>query len=115
MSLGERLKEARKNKKISQQALAEIAKVHYTNIGRYERGDAKPSSEVLNKLAQALDVSPDFLMNGTVQDKAHLYIKSEELLTKFKKIEQMPEDKKRLLMEFLDAFIFKVEIQQKLT
>ena len=34
---------------------------------------------------------------------------------KFKKIKQMPEDKKQLLIEFLDAFIFKAEIQQKLT
>ena len=76
MSLGERLKTARKDKKISQQALAELANVHYTNIGRYERGDAKPSFEVLSRLAQTLGISPDYLMNGTLQDKAQEHIKN---------------------------------------
>jgi transcriptional regulator with XRE-family HTH domain len=34
--------------------------VHYSNIGRYERGDAKPSAEVLNRIAQALYTSQDY-------------------------------------------------------
>ena len=43
---------------MSQQKLAEITQTHYSNIGRYERGDAKPSAEVLSRIAQALEVSP---------------------------------------------------------
>ncbi len=114
MSLAERLKNSRTNKKLSQQKLAELANVHYTNVGRYERGDAKPSADVLNRLANALDVSPDFLMNGTIDDKAQSNISDQELLAQFKKIEQMPEDRKRLIKEILDAFILKTDLQQKL-
>jgi len=115
MSLAARLKKARIDKKLSQQQVANAANVHYTNVGRYERGDAKPSAEVLNRLATALEVSPDFLMNGTLEDKAQSSLFDQELLNQFKKIENMPEERKRLLKEILDAFILKTDLQQKLT
>ncbi|MEM6738440.1 MAG: helix-turn-helix transcriptional regulator [Bacteroidota bacterium] len=98
-------KQARTDKKLSQQQLAQAANVHYTNVGRYERGDAKPSAEVLNRLANALEVSPDYLMNGTLDDKAESSLSDQELLLQFKKVEQMPEDRKRLLKEVIDAFL----------
>lgn len=111
-TLATRLKDARTNKDVSQQELAKLAKVHYTNIGRYERGDASPSADVLNRIANALEVNSDFLMNGTLENKATDSLKDERLLIQFKKIEQMPEGKKHLLIEFLDGFIFKSSVQQ---
>ena len=95
-----RLVEARKNKELSQQELAALAKVHYTNIGRYERGEANPS--------------PDFLMNGTLHDKSTEAIEDEELLIQFRKIERLPSDKKKIVKELIDAFIFKADLQKQL-
>ncbi len=112
-SLATRLKDARTVKGVSQQDLAKLAKVHYTNIGRYERGDAAPSADVLNRIAKALEVSPDYLMNGTLDNKATDMLKDERLLIQFKKIEELPEEKKNLLIEFLDGFIFKSTIKQQ--
>ncbi len=109
----DRLLSARKAKSISQQELAKLAKVHFTNVGKYERGEAVPSADVLNRVAKALEVSPDFLLNGTLGDKAIDAIKDEELLIQFKKVEQLSNDKKKLVKEFLDAFIFKANIQQQ--
>ena len=114
VTLHERLKKARLDKKLSQQALEKLSNVHYTNIGRYERGDAKPSVEVLNRLAQALDISPDYLLNGTFENKPDTSLTDEKLLILFKKIERLPEDRKNLLCEFLEGFIFKSNIQQQL-
>lgn len=114
MSLADRLKQARTDKNLSQQKLSDLANVHYTNVGRYERGDAKPSADVLNRLANALEVSPDFLMNGTLDDKANSSLTDQELLVQFKKIEQMPENRKKLLIEVIDAFLLKSDLQQKL-
>ena len=90
-----------------------MAKVHFTNVGKYERGEAVPSADVLNRVAKALEVSPDFLLNGTLSDKAIDTIKDEELLIQFKKVEQLSNEKKKLVKEFLDAFIFKANIQQQ--
>lgn len=113
--LATRLVEARKNKGLSQQELAALAKVHYTNIGRYERGEANPSTDILNRIAKALEASPDFLMNGTLQDKSADAIEDEELLLQFRKIEKLPSDKKKIVKELIDAFIFKADLQKQLT
>jgi len=115
MSLSSRLKEERTKKKFSQQKLAELTSTHYSNIGRYERGDAKPSAELLSRIAGVLEVSPDYLINGTLDDKASKNISDQELLNQFKKVEKFPEDKKRLVKEFLNAFIITTDLQQKLT
>lgn len=111
-NFGERVLNARKDKGMSQQELAKQAKVHFTNIGKYEREEAIPSADVLNRIAKALEVSTDFLLNGNIDDKAKNTIKDNELLIQFKKVEQLPNDKKKLVKEFLDAFIFKANVQQ---
>lgn len=112
--MGERIINVRKQKELSQQDLAKVVKVHFTNIGKYERDEAIPSADVLNRIAKALDVTTDFLLNGTLHDKAKNTIKDDELLMQFKKVEQLPNDKKKLVKEFLDAFIFKASVQQQL-
>lgn len=62
----------------------------------------------------ALEVSPDYLLNGTMQDKSADAISDEELLMQFRRVEKLPADKKRLVKEFLDAFIFKADLQKQL-
>ena len=113
--LKDRLLEARKKKGISQQELAKLAKVHFTNVGKYERGESVPAADILNRIAKALEVTTDYLLNGTLQDKSADAISDEELLLQFRKVEQLPASKKKLVKEFLDAFIFKSDLQKQLT
>lgn len=61
MLFGERLLYTRKKLKISQEELAKKIGVHAPIIGRYEREEVKPSIEMAVKIAQALEVSLDFL------------------------------------------------------
>ena len=50
---------------MSQEELAKILGVHSPVIGRYERNEVKPSIEVAVKIANALDVSLDYLVGNT--------------------------------------------------
>lgn len=111
---GKRLLEARRNKNLSQQELAKKVGVHFTNLGKYEREEAIPSADVLNNLAKSLDTTADYLLNGSVQDKAGNTIKDQELLMQFKRIESLPGDKKKLVLEFLDSFVLKSTLMQQL-
>lgn len=113
-TLSTRLKEERVKKGLSQQKLAELSETHYSNIGRYERGDAKPSAELLNKISQVLEISPDYLINGTLENKAESSITDQELLNQFKKVEKFSDEKKKLVKEFLNAFIITTNLQQQL-
>jgi transcriptional regulator with XRE-family HTH domain len=113
MSLSERLKEARTKKGLSQSDLAKKVKLHYTQIGRYENKGAQPSADILSKLADALDVTTDFLMSGS-QDEMAEGISDKELMTQFKRIAKLPKEKKAIIKELLDAFLLKNDLKEKL-
>ncbi|MBP6871374.1 MAG: hypothetical protein KBC43_05150 [Bacteroidales bacterium] len=51
---------------------------------------------------------------GFVNGKAQFTISYKELLIQFKKVEKFPEDKKKLVKELLDAFLFKDNVQKQL-
>lgn len=55
-ALGERIRELRKVRAISQERLAELAGVHENHVRRIERGESNPSYLVLRRIARALDV-----------------------------------------------------------
>ncbi|WP_404416178.1 helix-turn-helix domain-containing protein [Marinospirillum sp.] len=55
MSLGQSLRRLRKNKGITLARLAEEVGSHVGNLSRIERDSAKPSLDLLYKIAEALD------------------------------------------------------------
>jgi transcriptional regulator with XRE-family HTH domain len=61
-SFPDRLKELRKQKKLSQKALGKIIGLSERGIQNYELGANKPTSDVLSKLADFFDVSVDYLL-----------------------------------------------------
>lgn len=65
MTFGERISYQRKQKKWSQDELAKKVGTSAPIIGRYERDEIKPSIEVAAKISAELDVTIDYLINGT--------------------------------------------------
>ena len=110
--LAERLKELRKAKEWSQQQLATEAGVHYTHIGRYERGQAVPATETLRKLAEAFGVSLDFLVDGSTDEVAKATFEDRDLLRQFKELQTLGEEDKRIVKTLIDAFLAKRKIQE---
>lgn len=110
-TFGERLRLARKQKDLSQTELGKLAGLHYTNISRYERGTSQPNADALKRLAEALGVSGDYLMEGTVQDAARARFEDRELLRQFQAVEKLPDDDKKVIKALLDAFLFKRQVQ----
>jgi transcriptional regulator with XRE-family HTH domain len=53
---GARLKRLRRQRGLTQAALARKIKGHVMSISRLERGDATPSIRMIQRLAKALDV-----------------------------------------------------------
>lgn len=54
---GKRIRALRKERKLTQEALAERSGLHNTYIGQIERGEKNPSLESIEKLSVGLDVS----------------------------------------------------------
>ena len=66
--LGAAIKERRQAKKLSQEALAEIADFDRTYISLLERGERNPSFTNLCRVAAALGVMPSELLKGISYD-----------------------------------------------
>ena len=78
MAIGDKIQMLRKQQGWSQQQLALKIGTSGPIVGRYERGEMTPSVEVAKKLADAFDVTLDFLVDDTgkttdIKDKAMLH------------------------------------------
>lgn len=62
LKTGKRIKELRVECEMSQKVLAEKIGVAQNTVTQYENGTAKPSIEVLFKLAVALGTTSDYLL-----------------------------------------------------
>ena len=70
MTIGERIKEARKYRKMTQKQLAEAAGVATGTIQQYELGKREPKYEILVRVCQALNISIlAFLLPGSTPIK----------------------------------------------
>jgi len=67
---------------------------------------------VLNRLADVLGISVDFLINGNTSEKAQNTLKDTELLNQFRAVEQMDEEDQNTIKRLIDAFITKKRIKQ---
>jgi Zn-dependent peptidase ImmA (M78 family)/DNA-binding XRE family transcriptional regulator len=90
MTIGQRIKQARKANHMSLRNLAEKAEISAMAISKYERDLDTPSSGVLLRLAQALGVSIDFLFRPqTVSVQLQAYRKHAALGVKEQEAIQM--------------------------
>jgi transcriptional regulator with XRE-family HTH domain len=64
INFGNKLKEIRRERQLSQEKLAEESGLHRTYIGGVERGERNPTLTTLKKLADALNISLEELLKG---------------------------------------------------
>ncbi|MSC83188.1 XRE family transcriptional regulator [Eubacterium sp. am_0171] len=64
MSFGNRLKEARKKARLTQQDMATRLKTTPQNYAQYERGVRKPKKETLAKISEVLGIGYTYAQNG---------------------------------------------------
>ena len=106
MSFGKRLVEVRKEKGLSQEDLATLIGTKGPAIGRYERGTANPTIEVAIRLADALEVSLDYLVGkvDTVIDAA--------TLSRVKDIATLSEDDRYFVLRAMDGLLRDIKTQK---
>ena len=111
MSFSENLKQLRANKKLSQANFAKEIGVHVTHLSRYERGLSSPSLEIIQKIAEVLNISIDTLVFG--QKNAEDEINDKELATLFKKVQLLSDKQKETVKDLISAFVFQKDIQKQ--
>jgi transcriptional regulator with XRE-family HTH domain len=92
MNFGEKMVLIRKQKKLSQAELGKRSGINGDIVGKYERNEMKPSIETAKKLADALEVSLDYLVG-----EGELKVLDKRTLKWLEDIESLPnEDKEHI-------------------
>jgi len=94
MSIGERLRSARKQKGLTIAELAKLLGVAPITVSRYETNKREPDIETLKKLSDILDVSVDYLL-GKEDVKIATSLSYGDL-------SDLPEEARRSIEEFIE-------------
>ena len=102
--LAKKLKQARKQKGLTQGQLAKKIGADIQRISKYERAVLIPTTEIMVKLSDALDVSLDYLLkNGKIRVAGK--IRDTELIDQFIQVDTLPKKDRHILKALLEAFI----------
>lgn len=98
--MGNRIKELRKEKKITQAQLSAYLNIDQTTVSKWELEKAFPDSKVLSVLADYFDVSIDYLLNRT----SFYYPRMKEA--------QLPNDENKILSTYRNlTYPWKMRVQ----
>jgi transcriptional regulator with XRE-family HTH domain len=105
MSLGQKITKIRKEKKLSQVDIASYVGVSRDAISKYERDEVKPSIEMATQLAEALEISLDYLVGSTNT------LLEKSIVTRVLDIQKLKENEKQHVFALLDAFLKQSKLQ----
>lgn len=93
-AIGQRIKKVRKQKRFTQEKLAEHLEVSIVYISQVENGKTKLNLEMLVRIANLLDTDPGYFLTGVsyhMQD----YLKSDIALL----LQECPPEKRQLIID----------------
>ena len=102
MEFVQRLITLRKERGLTQQALANAIDLHVNQIKRYEAGTAQPTLETLVRLVKELNTTLDDLVFGEDQRGP-----DDELKLQFEALSQFDENERMVAKELLESLILK--------
>ena len=100
MDFGDRITLVRKQKKLSQSELGKLADVSGDIVGKYERNEMKPSIETARRLANALNVTLDYLVGDS-----NTVLLDKDITKRIEAIVAMDSEDKIALFKIIDAYI----------
>jgi transcriptional regulator with XRE-family HTH domain len=72
-TIGEKILEIRKRKGLTQENLADLAKINLRTLQRIEKGDTEPQSNTLKSLCNVLEINfEDLIDYGKIEDTKYL-------------------------------------------
>lgn len=103
-NFGNRLKEVRTEKGLKREELANAIGTSAAIIGRYERNERTPSVDIAKTIAQALDVSLDYLVGNTA-----VLIKDKKMMYRMEMLQKIKNTQKDRILYMLDLMIKDVQ------
>lgn len=101
--LGAYIREQRRSGHLSLRKLSEMAGVSNPYLSQIERGLRKPSAEILQQIANALQISAEtlYIQAGILEDRP----RETDLVTEIRRDPELSEDQKRTLVHIYESFL----------
>jgi transcriptional regulator with XRE-family HTH domain len=112
MKLSQKIVQLRKERRWTLVDLSKVIDVSPNNINRYEKEHTKPSLEVIKKLAEAFNVSTDYLLFDEAPRENRFHIFEPVFVEFLEKAENLPEEDKNLVKGLLHTVLIKNQMQQ---
>jgi transcriptional regulator with XRE-family HTH domain len=110
-SFGQRLRQARRDKGLTQEQLAKLSEISRRAIVHYENHGRRPPIEKLKKLSEALGISANILI-GVDDDTKSEHV-SYNLLKRLKVIEELPLRDQKAIFRLINSLAEKNKLKQK--
>lgn len=104
VTFGKRIREARIEKGLTQQALAEKANISMMYLGEIERGMKMPSINSFIKIIEALDVSADYVLRDELTSGKE-FVRDEIA----EKLQDLTPRQRKTAVDILDAYIMNLK------
>lgn len=111
MTFGTKLKKLRAEKGLSQAALEAISGVNCKLLSKYENERIVPSADTLRKIAEALQISSDYLIFDNAPKDGISTLRDLELFEKFKEVEGMSLENRNMIKNIIDALLIKSKVE----
>lgn len=112
MTVGEKIKQLRKDKGLQQKTVATDVGLDQSNYNKVENGKREPSVEVLQKLSVILGVTVNELLNpDNKQQPTPVAVEDKTVSEKIRLVEQLEEEDKNVIYKMLDTMLTKKKFQ----
>lgn len=111
MTLGAKLKKLRAEKGLSQAALEALSGVNCKLLSKYENERIVPTADTLRKIAEALQISSDYLIFDNAPKDGISTLKDLELFERFKEVESMSVENRNMIKHMIDALLIKSKVE----
>lgn len=111
MTLGAKLKKLRAEMGLSQAAFEAISGVNCKLLSKYENERIVPTADNLRKIAEALQISSDYLIFDNAPKDGISTLKDLELFEKFKEVENMSLENRTMIKNMIDALLIKSKVE----
>jgi len=98
----ERLVTLRKERGLTQHALAEMVEMHISQIRRYEGGQSQPTLDAIRKLAIALSVSADMLLFASDERGP-----GDDLKLQFEAVSRLDPEEKNVIRSVIESIVLR--------
>jgi transcriptional regulator with XRE-family HTH domain len=108
--IGKRIKSKREDLGVKQNELAERVGVSPSAINQFEKGEKKPSPDVLTKIAEELGVSTDYLLGASEEEK--LFV-NETIAAAFRDFKNLSAADRKIILSNIEFLKSKAKRKEK--